>query len=130
QKNSSLQGGVMQYKSVVITKKGSPEVLKIIANEVRAPRSGETRIKILASGVGRTDVVMRYGYYPFAPKIPFAPGYEIIGVVDAIGEGVSRVSIGERVAALTVYGGYSEYIFLNEEHLVHVPVTLDPAEAV
>lgn len=120
----------MKYKSVVITKKGSPEVLKVIENELRAPRSGEARIKILATGVGRTDVVMRYGFYPFAPRIPFAPGYEIIGVVDAIGQGVSRVAVGDRVAALTVYGGYSEYIFLNEEHLVHVPATLDPAEAV
>jgi NADPH:quinone reductase-like Zn-dependent oxidoreductase len=73
---------------------------------------------------------MRYGYYPFAPKIPFTPGYEIIGVVDAIGEGVSRVDVGDRVAALTVYGGYAEYVFLNEEHLVKVPTTLDPAEAV
>lgn len=120
----------MQYKSVIITKKGSPEVLKIIENEVRPPKSGETRIKVLATGVGWTDVVMRYGFYPFAPKIPFSPGYEIIGVVDAIGEGVSRVAVNDRVAALTVYGGYSEYIFLNEEHLIHVPVTLDPAEAV
>jgi len=119
----------MKYKSVVITKKGSPEVLKIIENELRQPKSGETRIKILATGVGRTDIVMRYGYYPFAPKIPFAPGYEIIGVVDAIGEGVSRVGVGDRVAALTVYGGYAEYTFLNEEHLVKVPTTLDPAEA-
>ena len=120
----------MKYKSVVITKKGSPEVLKVIENELRALRSGEARIKILATGVGRTDVVMRYGFYPFAPRIPFAPGYEIIGVVDAIGQGVSRVAVGDRVAAITVYGGYSEYIFLNEEHLVHVPATLDPAEAV
>jgi NADPH:quinone reductase-like Zn-dependent oxidoreductase len=120
----------MKYKSVIITRKGSPEVLKIIDNDLRAPRAGEARIKILATGVGRTDVVMRYGYYPFAPKIPFAPGYEIIGVVDAVGAGVSRVAVGDRVAALTVYGGYAEYIFLDEEHLVHVPTTLDPAEAV
>lgn len=120
----------MKYKSVVITKKGSPEVLKITENDLRTPQTGETRIKVLATGVGRTDVVMRYGYYPFAPKIPFAPGYEIIGVVDAIGEGVSRVAVGDRVAALTVYGGYSEFIFVNEGHLVHVPATLDPAEAV
>jgi len=120
----------MKYKSVVITKKGSPEVLKITENDLRTPQPGETRIKILATGVGRTDIVMRYGYYPFAPKIPFAPGYEIIGVVDAIGEGVSRIAVGDRVAALTVYGGYSEFIFVNEEHLVRVPATLDPAEAV
>jgi NADPH:quinone reductase-like Zn-dependent oxidoreductase len=120
----------MKYKSVVITKKGPPEVLKIIEDNLREPQSGETRIKILATGVGRTDIIMRYGYYPFAPRIPFAPGYEIIGVVDAIGKGVSHAAVGDRVAALTVYGGYAEYIFLNEEHLVQVPTTLDPADAV
>jgi NADPH:quinone reductase-like Zn-dependent oxidoreductase len=81
-------------------------------------------------GVGRTDVIMRYGYYPYAPKIPFAPGYEIIGIVEAVGEGVSRVAVGDRVAALTVYGGYAEYIYVGEEHLVRVPASLDPAEAV
>src|SRR5215207_7561173 len=120
----------MKYKSVVITKKGPPEVLKVVENELRTPLTGEVRIKILATGVGRTDIVMRYGYYPFAPKIPFAPGYEIIGVVDAVGEGVSRVAVSDRVSALTVYSGYAEYIFLGEEHIVHVPPTLDPAEAV
>lgn len=120
----------MKYKSVVITKKGTPEVLKVIENDLRSPLAGEARIKIIATGVGRTDIVMRYGYYPFAPKIPFAPGYEIVGVVDAIGKDVSHVSVGDRVSALTVYGGYAEYIYLNEEHLVQVPTTLDPAEAV
>jgi len=120
----------MKYKSVVITKKGPPEVLKIIEDDLREPQSGETRIKILATGVGRTDIIMRYGYYPFAPRIPFAPGYEIIGVVDAIGKGVSQAAVGDRVAALTVYGGYAEYIFLNEEHLIQASTNLDPAEAV
>ena len=120
----------MKYRSVVITKKGSPKVLKIIRNDLRQPKPGEARIKILATGVGRTDIVMRYGFYPFAPRIPFVPGYEIIGVVDEISEDVSRVAVGDRVAALTVYGGYAEYAYLNEEHLVKTPTTLDPAEAV
>ncbi len=120
----------MKYRSVVITRKGSPEVLKVIENDLRAPLAGEARIRILATGVGRTDVVMRRGFYPYAPRIPFAPGYEIIGVVDAVGEGVSSVVTGDQVAALTVHGGYAEYIYLDEKHLVHVPTGLDPAEAV
>jgi NADPH:quinone reductase-like Zn-dependent oxidoreductase len=120
----------MKYRSVVITRRGSPEVLKVVENDLREPGSGEVRVRVLATGVGLTDVVMRYGYYPYAPKIPFVPGYEIIGVVDALGEGVSHVTFGDRVAALTVYGGYAEYIYLGEEHLVHVPATLDPAEVV
>lgn len=120
----------MKYKSVIITRKGSPDVLKVVDNDLREPRSGEARIRILATGVGRTDVIMRRGFYPYAPKIPFAPGYEIVGIVDAIGAGVTRIAAGNRVAALTVYGGYAEYIYVGEGHLVHVPDALDPAEAV
>jgi NADPH:quinone reductase-like Zn-dependent oxidoreductase len=118
----------MKYKSVVITKKGPPEVLQLIEMNLRQPQTGEVLIRVLATGVGRTDIVMRYGYYPFAPKIPFIPGYEIVGVVEAVGEKVSRIGVGDRVAALTVYGGYAEYIYLNEDDLVKVPAALDPAQ--
>jgi NADPH:quinone reductase-like Zn-dependent oxidoreductase len=57
------------------------------------------------------------------------PGYAIIGVVDAIGDGVTNAAVGDRVAALTIHGGYAEYIFLGEKQLIPVPTTLDPAEA-
>jgi NADPH:quinone reductase-like Zn-dependent oxidoreductase len=120
----------MKYKSVIVTRKGSPEVLKIIENDLRAPAAGEARIKILATCVGRTDIGYRNGELSFAPKIPFVPGYEILGVVDSVGQGVTNVAVGDRVAALIGHGGYSEYIYLMKEHLVHVPATLDPAEAV
>ena len=120
----------MKYKSVIVTRRGSPEVLKIIENDLRAPSVGEARIKILATCVCRPDIQARYGDTPFAPKIPWVPGYAIVGVVDAVGEGVTNATVGDRVAALTVHGGYAEYIFLGKEHLVPVPTNLDPAEAV
>jgi NADPH:quinone reductase-like Zn-dependent oxidoreductase len=120
----------IRYKSVIVTKRGGPEVLKIIENDLRTPRAGEARIKILATPVCQDDIATRVGNRPFLPKIPFVPGYSILGVVDAIGEGVSSVTVGDRVAALTNFGGYAEYIYWREEKLVHVPTTLDPAEAV
>ena len=119
----------MNYKSVIITKKGDPSVLQIVENPLRLPTAGETRIKILFTGVGFTDVIMRYGYYIYAPKIPFAPGYEIIGIVDAVGADVTEVTVGQRVAALTVHGGYAEYIYLPPKELVAVPAGLNGAEA-
>lgn len=119
----------MKYKSVVLTKKGPPEVLHIIEKDLRPPQAGEALIRVLATGVGRTDIVMRYGYYPFAPKTPFIPGYEIVGVVEAVGENVNRVEVGDRVAALTVYGGYAEYIYLNKDDFVKVSEALDPSQA-
>ncbi len=120
----------MKYRSVIVTKNGSPEALKVIENDSRAPLAGEARIRILATSVGRTDIGYRKGDLAFAPKIPFVPGYEILGVVDAVGEGVTNAAVGDRVAALIGHGGYTEYIYLGKEHLVHVPATLDPAEVV
>ncbi len=120
----------MKYKSIIVTRRGSPEVLKIVENDLRPPSAGEARIKILATGVCQDDIATRIGNRPFLPKLPFVPGYTILGIVEAIGEGVTNVSVGDRVAALTRFGGYAEYIFFSAGQLVHVPTVLDPAEAV
>lgn len=120
----------MKYKSVIVTKRGGPEVLQVVENELRLPAAKEVRVKVLAAGVGRTDINYRYGLSPFAPKIPFVPGYQMMGVVDAVGRDVTRVAVGDRVAALIGHGGYSEMIYLGQEHLAPVPPSLDPAEVV
>jgi NADPH:quinone reductase-like Zn-dependent oxidoreductase len=120
----------MRYKSVIVTRRGGPEVLQVVENDLRPPSAGGVRIKTMAVPVCLPDVEARYGRTPFAPRIPFVPGYAIIGVVDTIGEGVTDATVGDRVAALTAYGGYTEYISLGEEQLIPVPTTLDPAEAV
>ena len=120
----------MKFKSVVVPKRGGPEVLQIVENDLREPAAGEVRIKVLATDVGRTDVNYRYGYSPFSPKVPFVPGYEIMGQVDALGAGVTGFAVGDRVAALTGHGGYTEVIYLGQEHLVPVPASLDPGEVV
>ena len=65
--------------------------------------------------------MMLQGGYPFAPKIPFVPGYEAVGVVDAIGAGVTGFALEQRVAALTVYGGFAEFLTRGAEHFLPVP---------
>jgi NADPH:quinone reductase-like Zn-dependent oxidoreductase len=120
----------MKYRSVVAVKRGGPEVLQVVENEVRDPAKGEVRIRILATSVGGTDINYRYGLSPLAPRAPFVPGYEIMGMVDAIGPAVTGFSAGERVAALTGHGGYTEMITLRQDHLVRVPAGLDPADVV
>lgn len=119
----------MKYKNVLVTKRGGPEVLQVVENDLRAPLPGEAQIRILVTPVCQDDIAARNGNRPFLPKLPFVPGYSILGVVDAIGEGVTQVAVGDRVAALTNFGGYAEYIYWDERKLVHVPETLDPAEA-
>src|SRR5215216_2127642 len=120
----------MNYKSVIISRKGPPNVLQMLERPLRPPAAAEVRVKILYCGVGFTDLIMRYGNYRFAPPIPFVPGYEVVGIVDAIGVDVIGVAIGQRVAALTIHGGYAEYIYLAPDELTPVPATLDLVEAV
>ncbi len=119
----------MKYRSVVVTRRGSPDVLQVVENDLRPPASGEARVRILAAPVCAPDVSSRYGHTPFAPQVPFVPGYAVVGDVDAIGAAVTTAAVGDRVAALTVYGGYAEYIYLRQSELIPVPVTVDQAEA-
>jgi NADPH:quinone reductase-like Zn-dependent oxidoreductase len=120
----------MKYKQVVITRLGGPEVLKVMETELMDPPSGQVQVKVLAAGVAFTDLSMRYGMYPGVPPLPYPPGYDIVGRVTALGPEVSSVQPGQLVAALTVTGGYSEYLTLPERKLVPVPDGLDPAVAV
>lgn len=125
----------MKYKSVIVTKFGGPEVFQVIENDLRLPSAGEARIRVLAAPVCRPDVTVRQGaslYHgtPLGQKAPFTPGYAVIGVVDAIGPGVQEVRVGDRVGALTVTGGYSEYLYWKSNRLIPVPATANPAEAV
>jgi NADPH:quinone reductase-like Zn-dependent oxidoreductase len=120
----------VNYQSVIVTKRGGPEALQIVENELRAPAAGQARVKILATGVCQDDVAARVGNRPFLPKVPFVPGYTMVGVVDAVGQGVTEVAEGDRVGALTQLGSYAEYICWDAKKLVRVPTSLDPAEAV
>ena len=120
----------MKNARVVITGLGGPEVLKWVEEELPEPGPGLVRVKVLAAGVAFADVLMRHGLYPGTPPFPFAPGYDVVGDIDAIGESVKEFRLGQRVAALTMTGGYSRYTLVPAAHLVPVPEGLDPAEAV
>jgi NADPH:quinone reductase-like Zn-dependent oxidoreductase len=125
----------MKYRSVVATARGGPEVLKVTENELRAPAKGEVRIKVLAASVCRPDITSRNGTAlyrgtPLEAKLPFVPGYAIIGIVDALGDGVTQAVVGDQVGVLTVRGGYTEYLYWRADRLIPVPTSLDPAQAV
>lgn len=118
------------YRAVMLTKQGGPETLQEVELPVKEPGPGELRIRIRACGVGYTDVTMRRAYYPYAPKMPFVPGYEVVGEVDAIGPGVTGFRQGQRVAALTVHGGYAEMMVRNASEFIPVPDDVDDVGAV
>jgi len=120
----------MKYKRIVVAKRGPPENLQITECDLRDPFPKEVRIKVLATSVCLPDVQARYGHGPGQPKVPFVPGYAIIGKVDAVGSGVARTAVGDQVAAYLVIGGYAEYVYIREDQVIPVPAVLNPAEAV
>jgi len=117
------------YRAVMLTKKGGPEVLQVVELPIEQPGQGQLRVRVRAAGVGATDLIMLAGAYMFAPKIPFVPGYEIAAVVEAIGAGVTGFDLGQRVAALTVYGGFAELLVREAEHFLPIPVGVSDRDA-
>ncbi len=112
------------YRAVMLTRKGSPkalDVLEVMDLPVQEPGPGQVRVRVRAAGVGSTDLIVVGGSYLFAPKIPFVPGYEIAGVVDALGSGVEGLKVGQRVASLTVHGGFGEMLVRAEAEFLPIP---------
>src|SRR3954449_1946227 len=97
-------------RAVVITEHGDASALAV--QERPAPRCGpgQVRIAARAAGVNFADVLARKGLYPDAPKPPVVVGYEVSGVVDAVGAGVDPALIGSEVIALTRFGGYADVV--------------------
>jgi NADPH2:quinone reductase len=117
-------------KRVVIDHFGGPEVLKVVEDEDPRPGPGDVRVRVLASGVSFTDALIRAGTYLGGPKPPFTPGYELVGIVEQLGPGCSRLREGDRIGALTVWGANAERVCVPEKYAVDVPEDLDPAEVV
>ena len=117
------------YRAVMLTKKGVPEALQTVELPVEAPGPGQLRVRVRAAGVGSTDLIVLAGNYRYAPKVPFVPGYEVAGVVDAVGPGVTGFEVGQRVAALTVYGGFAELIVREAEHFLPIPDGVSDGDA-
>jgi NADPH:quinone reductase len=115
---------------VVVDRFGGPEVLRVVEEDDPRPGPGEVRVRVLAAGVSFSDALLRAGVYLGGPKPPFTPGYELVGVVEELGPGCSRLRVGGRVAVLTVWGADAERVCVPEKYAVEVPEDLDPAEVV
>ena len=122
----------MTWQSIRISRFGGPEVLEMAEQRtIPDPGPGEVRIKVIAAGTGFTDTMIRRGRYPdFKGTLPFTPGYEIVGVVEKAGPGVTVPHEGQIVADLWVVGGYAQYAIRPARFLVPIPDGLDPGEAV
>jgi NADPH:quinone reductase-like Zn-dependent oxidoreductase len=118
------------HHRVLITRRGGPEVLRLIEEPVPEPGPGELRLRVAATGVAFADVLMREGLYPRAPPLPFSPGYDVVGTIDALGPDCGEWRVGQRVAALVMVGGYAEQLCIAARLAVPVPDGVDAAAAV
>jgi NADPH:quinone reductase-like Zn-dependent oxidoreductase len=120
----------VKHTRIIVTHYGGPDALQVLEEECPEPKAGEVRVKVLAAGVSLPDIMMREGIHPETPALPFTPGWDLVGIVDRLGDGVSGIEPGDVVAALPIHGAYAEFVCLRQRELVPVPSGLDPAEAV
>lgn len=108
-------------RQLVIPRYGPPEVLVVRDAPDPAVVAGSVRIRVHAAGINFSDLLARQGLYPDAPRPPVVLGYEVAGVVDAVGEGVAAPRVGDRVLALTRFGGQSERVIAPAELAFSLP---------
>lgn len=107
--------------AVLCVEHGPPEALVVRDIPTPEPGRGQVRIKVHAAGVNFPDTLIIQNLYQFKPALPFSPGGEAAGVVDALGEGVSDLAIGDRVVAMTGNGCYAEAVVANRAQIVPIP---------
>jgi len=112
-------------RQIWIPKTGEPEVLEVREAPDPEPLPGEVRVRVHASGINFADILARMGLYPDAPPLPAVVGYEVAGVVDGMGDGVTGFSDGDRVLVFTRFGGYSDVVCAPAGFVVPIPDGLD-----
>jgi NADPH:quinone reductase-like Zn-dependent oxidoreductase len=108
-------------RALVITEHGPPDVMRVQERPDPEPGRGEVRVRVRAAGVNFADLLARVGLYPDAPKPPCVVGYEIAGDVDALGEGVEGIELGQRVMGGSRFGGYAQLAVTGRDSLVPMP---------
>jgi NADPH:quinone reductase-like Zn-dependent oxidoreductase len=118
-------------RRVVYTKKGGMDAISIVEEQSPEPKAGEVLLEVHRAGINFADLMMRQGLYSPVPPFPFTPGYEVSGIVRMLGEGVTQLSIGDRVVGLCGIGGYSEKIVVLANRCFPLPdnISFDAAAA-
>ncbi len=111
----------MMGKRVVITKAGGVNAITTQPMKPPTPGNGEVRIKVAYAGINFADLLMRMGFYQPRPPFPFTPGYEVSGVIDELGEGVSEFEVGQRVVAAMRNGGQASFVVSSLERVIPLP---------
>jgi NADPH:quinone reductase len=97
----------VRHTRIIVTHYGGPDALRVVEEECPEPKDGEVRVKVRAAGVSLPDIMAREGVHPETPLVPFTPGWDLVGVVDRLGDGVSGIEPGQIVAAMPISGAYA-----------------------
>jgi NADPH:quinone reductase-like Zn-dependent oxidoreductase len=116
-------------RQVIIAGHGGPDRLQVREAPDPAPGTGQLRIRVTAAGVNFADVLARQGLYPDAPRPPCVVGYEVSGVVDAVGPGVAADWDGREVVAMTRFGGYADTVVVPTGQVLGKPASLTHEQA-
>ena len=108
-------------RRLVITKAGSPSVLDVIEMPMPEPQAGEVRVEVHFAGINFADTLMRLGLYQPRPPFPFTPGYEVSGIIDSVGEGVTEFEVGQRVVAAMSNGGQASHVISAVSRVIPLP---------
>jgi len=108
-------------KAMMSHEPGGPDSLKLTEVPTPEPGAGEVRVSVRAAGVNFPDTLIIRDMYQFRPPRPFAPGGEVAGIVDAVGDGVASLKKGDRVLAMTLHGGYATDLVVNQKAAVKIP---------
>ncbi|MDB5477155.1 MAG: qor [Phenylobacterium sp.] len=114
-------------RAIQFAQTGGPEVLKLVDLPEPEPKPGQVRIRHEAIGINFIDTYHRQGLYPV--KLPCTPGGEAAGVVDAVGDGVTRLKLGDRVAYAGGFGAYAEKNLVSADRVVKIPDGVDSRTA-
>lgn len=115
-------------KTVIVTAFGGPEVLEVKDVSIPQPGAGEVLIRVHAAGINYADIMQRDGLYPGGPKAPFGAGFEVAGVVEAVGDGVTQWNAGDEVMSFCT-SGYSEYVVAKSWQVMPKPSQLSFSQA-
>jgi len=118
-------------KKVIYPKVGGPDSIQIIEEKLGSPEKNQVKVRVHRAGINFADLMMRQGLYGSNPDFPFTPGYEVSGEIIEIGKDNDRLQIGQRVIAMTGFGGYSEEVIVDSSRVVPIPdsISFDQAAA-
>src|SRR5258708_6921988 len=118
---TEMNAPTVTVTEVVLPGKVEPSGLRLAQRALPPPAAGQALVRVESTAVSFAETAMRRGRYYGQPPFPFVPGYDLVGVVDAVGPGVDRSLTGRRVAALTKTGGWATAVLLTAPDLVEVP---------